>query len=59
MVNAKFGILNNNDNLNDAKLKKLTANIQLKMIEIKLAQGFKLGKEAFYWLLKSLLRCLR
>jgi glutamate synthase domain-containing protein 2 len=41
---AKFGIRDDNGNLNDAKLRKLAAKVQVKMIKIKLAHGAKLGK---------------
>jgi glutamate synthase domain-containing protein 2 len=41
---AKFGVRDDDGNLDDAKLRKVAAHDQVKMIEIKLAQGAKPGK---------------
>ncbi|MGJ8611458.1 MAG: FMN-binding glutamate synthase family protein [Octadecabacter sp.] len=44
MGTAKFGVRDADGNLDDAKLAAVAANPQVKMIEIKLAQGAKPGK---------------
>lgn len=44
MGTAKFGVRDDDGNLNDAKLRQVAARDQVKMIEIKLAQGAKPGK---------------
>ena len=41
---AKFGVRDDDGNLDDAKLREVAAHDQVKMIEIKLAQGAKPGK---------------
>lgn len=41
---AKYGVRTNDGGLDDAKLSKLAARPQVKMVEIKLAQGAKPGK---------------
>ena len=41
---AKFGVRDDDGNLDDAKLREVAAYDQVKMIEIKLAQGAKPGK---------------
>ncbi len=41
---AKFGVRNNDNTLNENKLKKVSNHPQVKMIEIKLSQGAKPGK---------------
>ena len=41
---AKFGVRDDDGNLDDAKLREVAAHHQVKMIEIKLAQGAKPGK---------------
>lgn len=44
MGTAKYGVRDADGNLDDAKLRELAAHPQVKMIEIKLAQGAKPGK---------------
>ncbi|MCW1951767.1 MAG: FMN-binding glutamate synthase family protein [Octadecabacter sp.] len=44
MGTAKYGVRDEHGNLDDAKLRKLAETPQVKMIEIKLAQGAKPGK---------------
>jgi glutamate synthase domain-containing protein 2 len=44
MGTAKFGVRDAEGNLDDAKLRELAAHDQVRMIEIKLAQGAKPGK---------------
>jgi glutamate synthase domain-containing protein 2 len=44
MGTAKFGVRNDDGTLNDEKLKKLSENPNIKMIEIKFSQGAKPGK---------------
>ncbi|KZL16401.1 MULTISPECIES: FMN-binding glutamate synthase family protein [unclassified Pseudovibrio] len=44
MGTAKNGCRNDDSTLNEDKLKKITDNAQVKMVEIKLAQGAKPGK---------------
>lgn len=44
MGTAKFGVRDDDGNLDDAKLRQVAARDQVKMIEIKLAQGAKPGK---------------
>ena len=44
MGTAKYGVRNKNGGLDDAKLAALASNPQIKMIEVKLAQGAKPGK---------------
>ncbi len=41
---AKYGVRNGQGGLDDKKLERLAANVEVKMIEIKLAQGAKPGK---------------
>ena len=44
MGTAKFGVRNHDGTLNDEKLKQLSQNPHIKMIEIKFSQGAKPGK---------------
>ena len=44
MGTAKYGVRDDDGNLDDAKLRKVAETPQVKMIEIKLAQGAKPGK---------------
>lgn len=44
MGTAKFGVRNDDGSLNDEKLRKLSQEESIKMIEIKLSQGAKPGK---------------
>jgi len=44
MGTAKFGVRNEDGSLNDEKLKRLSMNPNIKMIEIKFSQGAKPGK---------------
>ena len=44
MGTAKFGVRNDDSSLNDDKLRKLAAQQNIKMIEIKFSQGAKPGK---------------